>query len=958
MKTKRKNIFKSLLALTLALIMVLGVAPISELAGVDWASLFASKAEAAGKTYGIYTYEVGTDGKITITGCDKSANGAITIPSKIDGKPVTSIGDGAFYNCTSLTSITIPNSITSIGKNSFITCWSLTNINVASGNNYFSSKDGILFNKDKTTLIRYPEGSKRAVYSIPSTVRNIGEDAFSYSNLTSITIPDSVTSIGSWAFTYCDGLTSITIPNSVRNIEDYTFAYSHSLTSITIPNSVTSIGFCAFDFCEGLTSITIPNSVTSIGDGAFYNCTSLTSITIPNSVTSIGIETFSRCDSLTSITIPNSVTSIEDGAFRECINLKSITIPNGVTSIGDYAFGDCDSLTSITIPSSVTSIGDFAFYHCYNLSATHYTGTLEQWRKISIGDRNECLTSNVIIETDSSNGALISTINTDSTSVSVGDSIEITFKLKDDANDSKKPNISIVVENPGIFESSVKNKKDCAVVKLTAKKVGTTTLTVTEKSTGEILYYSLNAVAQINAFDLNTVPRRTDILKNHVTNFYGYGGLIVDGMTSTKLSNGNYKVSMSVYNTKNIYGAVVTYYEDGSVCDYRMIDRFDCYETGLWDVLESMYYFPGQTANLFRKYTLYTNGNLAQKTAIDGIIVPKGGYMQITNNSEESAIAYLYNIINFAVAGTLSAAGVITTMAGINVVDKSNVASKTAAEAIMKTIKSMPRDKAGDVMEDLLKDIAEQNMEAKSYDQIDDMIASTNNVLARAANIDMKSFISSSLKAVGISVAENAILSFLSTPGKWLSAIFTINSGVSYLDFSFSFVKSYKNTSIYVNAPRNGTISTMNGVKIDTQNNVDVKTVMQAFKIIDTSTITVNLSRNEVIEKSQIYNVYFTRDNEKVQPSGSVKIYLPLPDDYDPENSYILRQESNGKWTKLETKRENGYLVAETDHFSLYAVAQVSKKDSIFKKIWNAILAPFRAISRFFKNLFKKIFKK
>ncbi len=530
--------------------------------------------------------------------------------------------------------------------------------------------------------------------------------------------------------------------------------------------------------------------------------------------------------------------------------------------------------------------------------------------------------------------------------------------MKDDANASKKPNISIVVENPEIFESSVKNKKDCAVVKLTAKKVGTTTLTVTEKSTGEILYYSLNAVAQINAFDLNTVPQHTDILKNHVTNFYGYGGLIVDGMTSTKLSNGNYKVSMSVYNTKNIYGAVVTYYEDGSVCDYRMIDRFDCYETGLWDVLESMYYFPGQTANLFRKYTLYTNGNLAQKTPIDGIIVPKGGYMQITNNSEESAIAYLYNIINFAVAGTLSAAGVITTMAGINVVDKSNVASKTAAEAIMKTIKSMPKDKAADVMEDLLKDIAKQNMEAKSYDQIDDMIASTNNVLARAANIDMKSFISSSLKAVGISVAENVILSFLSTPGKWLSVIFTINSGVSYLDFSFSFVKSYKNTSIYVNAPRNGTISTMNGVKIDTQNNVDVKTVMQAFKIIDTSTITVNLSRNEVIEKSQIYNVYFTRDNEKVQPSGSVKIYLPLPDDYDPDNSYILRQESNGKWTKLETKRENGYLVAETDHFSLYAVAQVSKKDSIFKKIWNAILAPFRAISRFFKNLFKKIFKK
>ena len=908
MKTKTKNIFKSALSLTLALIMVLGVAPLSELAGADWAGLFAPKAEAA--TSGIYTYEI-ANGKATITACDSSASGAITIPSTLGGYPVTSIVNGAFAGCDSLTSVTIPNSVTSIGNSAFLSCTSLT----------------------------------------------------------SVTIPDSVTSIGAYAFGNCESLTSVTIGNGVTSIGVEAFGSCSSLTSITVDannkyySSADGVLFnkdktelIQYPIGNARTSYTIPNSVTSIGDYAFYGCDSLTSVTIGDSVTSIGDGTFEYCKSLTSVTIPNSVTSIGAYAFRNCDSLTSVTIPDSVTSIGYYAFYGCDSLTNVTIPDSVTSIGNFAFCDCSSLTDVYYAGTEEEWKSISIGISNEPLL-NATIHFKNEGPKIVrisSSINADSTSVSVGDSIEITFKLKDDANASKKPNISIVVENPEIFESSVKNKKDCVVVKLTAKKVGTTTLTVTEKSTGEILYYSLNAVAQINAFDLNTVPRRTDILKNHVTNFYGYGGLIVDGMTSTKLSNGNYKVSMSVYNTKNIYGAVVTYYEDGSVCDYRMIDRFDCYETGLWDVLESMYYFPGQTANLFRKYTLYTNGNLAQKTPIDGIIVPKGGYMQITNNSEESAIAYLYNIVNFAVSGTLSAAGVITTMAGINVVDKSNVASKTAAEAIMKTIKSMPKDKAADVMEDLIKDIAKQNMEAKSYDQIDDMIASTNNVLARAANIDMKSFISSSLKAVEISVAENAILSFLSTPGKWLSAIFTINSGVSYLDFSFSFVKSYKNTSIYVNAPRNGTISTMNGVKIDTQNNVDVKTVMQAFKIIDTSTITVNLSRNEVIEKSQIYNVYFTRDNEKVQPSGSVKIYLPLPDDYDPENSYILRQESNGKWTKLETKRENGYLVAETDHFSLYAVAQVSKKDSIFKKILNIILAPFRAIINLFKKLFGK----
>ena len=144
MKTKRKNIFKSLLALTLALIMVLGVAPLSEFAGVDWATLFAPKAEAEGKTYGIYTYEVGTDNKVTITDCKESAKGAITIPSEIDGKPVTSIGYKAFQDCTGLTSITIPNSVTSIGGRAFLDCTGLTSITL--GNSVTSIEEGAFCN--------------------------------------------------------------------------------------------------------------------------------------------------------------------------------------------------------------------------------------------------------------------------------------------------------------------------------------------------------------------------------------------------------------------------------------------------------------------------------------------------------------------------------------------------------------------------------------------------------------------------------------------------------------------------------------------------------------------------------------------------------------------------------------------------------------------------------------------
>ena len=170
-----------------------------------------------------------------------------------------------------------------------------------------------------------------------------------------------VTSIGEYAFFYCDGLTSITIGNSVMRIEEHAFEGCSSLTSVTIPNSVTSIGDGAFISCKGLTSINIPNSVTSIGSGAFSGCSNLTSITIPNSVTSIGGSAFSGCSSLTSITIPNSVTSIGDQAFYDCSGLTSVTIGNSVTSIGDQAFWGCSSLTSITIPNSVTSFGDRAF---------------------------------------------------------------------------------------------------------------------------------------------------------------------------------------------------------------------------------------------------------------------------------------------------------------------------------------------------------------------------------------------------------------------------------------------------------------------------------------------------------------------------------------------------------------------------------------------------------------------
>ena len=245
-----------------------------------------------------------------------------------------------------------------------------------------------------------------ASVTIPDSVTSIGSYAFyGCTSLTDITIPDSVTEIWDNAFYNCSSLANITIPNSVTNIGRNAFENCTSLTSITIPNSVTSIGSAAFRGCTSLTSIEIPNSVTSIGEGLFYDCTGLTNVTIPNSVTSIGHAAFYGCTSLTSINvaegnasyssddgvlfnkektkliaypggkiassyaIPNGVTSIGDGAFRGCTGLTSIEIPNSVTSIAQSAFFGCTGLTSITIPNSVVNIGDYAFYGCTSLAS-------------------------------------------------------------------------------------------------------------------------------------------------------------------------------------------------------------------------------------------------------------------------------------------------------------------------------------------------------------------------------------------------------------------------------------------------------------------------------------------------------------------------------------------------------------------------------------------------------------
>ncbi|GHT67718.1 hypothetical protein FACS189452_05980 [Bacteroidia bacterium] len=304
-------------------------------------------------------------------GCS-GLTGALTIPNS-----VTSIGESVFSDCSGLTgALTIPNSVTSIGESAFSNCIGLTSVTIP--NSVTSIGDYAFSRCNGLTSV-----------TILNSATSIGEGAF-YETAWYNSQPDGVVYIGNWLYEYKGTMpsgTTIDVRAETVGITGNAFYHCSGLTSVTIPNSVTSIGKSVFEGCTGLTSVTIPNSVTSIGNKAFSNCTGLTSVTIPNSVTSIGNNAFLGCSGLTSVTIPNSVTSIGGSAFHYCSGLTSITIPNSVTSIGNSAFQGCTGLTSVTnLNPTPQTINSNVFYSLPINSDTLYvlTGSLATYRAADV----------------------------------------------------------------------------------------------------------------------------------------------------------------------------------------------------------------------------------------------------------------------------------------------------------------------------------------------------------------------------------------------------------------------------------------------------------------------------------------------------------------------------------------------------------------------------------------------
>lgn len=304
------------------------------------------------------------------------------IKTVVIGEGITHIGNKAFYDCTSLQSVSMPSTLKTIGNAAFMNCYALPTLIMPNSVTYA----GWEAFSNCTSLVNL---------HISTSLEEIPSCGFlGCTSLRSVVIPDSVTSLAGSTFSNCSSLSSVTFPDTLLRFDMHDFTDCTSLRSVTLPDSVIEMGDCIFQGCTALTQVNIPNQLTYLPSCAFLDCTSLEEVVIPDSVTKIGQIVFSGCTALRSMTVPDSVTDIGWGMFRKCSSLSQVTLPENITTIGRLFFENCSSLTSITIPESITVISEKSFSNCDGITTVYYGGSQESHEAMFIHDTgNEPLQS-------------------------------------------------------------------------------------------------------------------------------------------------------------------------------------------------------------------------------------------------------------------------------------------------------------------------------------------------------------------------------------------------------------------------------------------------------------------------------------------------------------------------------------------------------------------------------------
>lgn len=660
----------------------------------------------------------------------------------------------------------------------------------------------------------------------PATGGNI------YFNLETGTITGSDTNI-----------TEVIIPSiidgvTVSRIENVAFSGCEELTKVTIPSSVTSIGAYAFCDCFKLTNISIPDSVTSIGNGAFSDCRSLAEIVLPANITNIGAFTFYKCTGLTNITIPVNVDAIEESAFS-LSGLTSITIPNRITSICESTFAFCVWLTDITIPVSVTSIAYSAFNYCSNLADVYYIGSEANWAEVFISSNNSCLT-NATIHYNSTKPAdyrILVYASKPLLANKVGDIIDFCCGIY--ATDGQVigwTNPSIVADNPNLVYISGYYEEDShAYFRVKGLAEGTCTLTITDSATGIYGKVDLcfgSGVTSTKSYRIDQIPNfivdESTWLFGQAqtqTNFYNVNGLYVNQFASNyNAATDKFDVSFSVYNSRYYNGAVDVFdasgkwietYEIAKVTSARSIR--DTFGDG-WNLAADLI--------VEKKGLSYTLSSSAKKTSIK-LSVPKGGYFTISNNYVESPGVFMFNVLEYI---ALSANTIFDL--GLNLIsgdsmDISVLSSfkKTTKDAILDS--EFLSDQFMSTMRSYALKAAETTTRFSIGETAGVMTCSFEELL-KSLDIDLEFIAKTEL-----GIAESAFRKLTGPIGVGFNAMFSISKYGDLTTQTIEYLNSSNKPYIIIYATEDAyTNSTVNGVTVDDRtDSIDKEAVLQVFKL-------------------------------------------------------------------------------------------------------------------------------
>lgn len=886
----------------------------------------------------------------------------------IIGNGVQRIGNCAFSFCNNLKSITIPNTVNEIGYSAFDGCSSLSDVTI--GNGVEKIGDSAFRDCLSLTTINIPD----------SVIKMDGEYYGTFSGCTSLNeiyLGSGLDNIDDYTFWGCTNISTITInPNNKKLKSENNVAFSIDKSKlIKYPNGsdnsyysidagVTELGVHSFSYSDNLKSISIPKTVSKIGYYAFGECNSLSDVYYEGSQEDWNnIAISSGNDSLTKATIhfnsisniPDENTKIDFGADRFSFG-KDITGYVGseidtllvyTSSKGSIATLDISSDNSNVVEIGAIEIGSGDYIASENEQVATVTLKLK-----SEGSTTITITSpegisenvNVMVSRVPEVNKTIAVFTTEkSLSVQTGGSMWLAFGLMNTdtgliEDDWRK--MAITVSDPSIISlSDYEKTKYGYSIEVIGKKEGSTNVIITDTTTGistSMVISVYDSFVQTYSYAINDMNKfyPDNQWEDHIaTNVYNLNGLYVNNYQCKEIGD-KYSVEFDVYNSKYYAGAIDIYDESGMWLGYEEIEKYSNISS-LWDTGEQAFYLISNTVAMIpggnnSNFLTYEQESFAKHTHIS-LEIPKGGYFTISNNMGTSPGTFFINSFEVLFDASCTALDVLTSDSAKDSAlgEFKRTAAKSFADRLIEArnegLKDETKKKAQQVMLATMQ--AEINKITKKFAQAElkDKITITDDMFSEMANLAENILNSYDISwkhtfQTATGIAESLFTQFSGPAGIALKGCFAVTKATDKLLMAAQIAVSTQKPYITVYSEIEEGYINPYGVIVNTNGHMDSEAVLQVFRISNDDAVDAILNDDNPLEKHELYNICFVKDDQLVQPSGMVTVHIPIPEGMNSNTCKVYRQESDGAWTILDAHTEGNYLVFETNHFSLYSI--------------------------------------